>query len=111
MGILSALFPSFRESRSPEERDALDQETARLSLYHFASCPFCLRVRWALGRMGLDLELRDIHKSRERYRELVDGGGKQQVPCLRIESEEGAVEWLYESDDIVAYLRRRFSTA
>jgi glutathione S-transferase len=26
------------------------------------------------------------------------------VPCLRIESEEGEVKWMYESMDIMGYL-------
>jgi glutathione S-transferase len=30
------------------------------------------------------------------------------VPCLRIEHEDGHSEWMYESDEIVAYLQRRF---
>ena len=36
---------------------------------------------------------------------LVDQGGKFQVPCLRIEHEQ-QVTWLYESDEIIKYLRQ-----
>lgn len=35
---------------------------------------------------------------------LLKGGGKGQVPCLRIESQ-GNIEWMYESDAIINYLR------
>ena len=35
------------------------------------------------------------------------GGGKRQVPCLRIEATPGEVQWLYESMDIIAYLQRQ----
>ena len=35
--------------------------------------------------------------------ELVEGGGRQTVPCLRIEAEDG-VRWMYESLDIMRYL-------
>jgi len=36
---------------------------------------------------------------------LIQGGGKPQVPCLRIENEDGSIEWMYESDDIIRYLK------
>lgn len=37
--------------------------------------------------------------------DLITGGGKNQVPCLRIETGNGNVRWLYESIDIVRYLK------
>ena len=35
---------------------------------------------------------------------LLSGGGKTQVPCLKIEDGAGKVRWMYESGDILAYL-------
>jgi glutathione S-transferase len=81
-----------------------------LSLYHFEGCPYCGRVRAALGRLGLALELRDIHKE-SRYRdELVAATGRQTVPCLRIE-EGGKTRWMHESLDIIRYLEERVARA
>ena len=99
--------------KSPSRLPAPDAErlTSRLALYHFDTCPFCLRVRRGLARMGVEVELRNIHRDRSRYDELVRGGGKQQVPCLRIEHEDGDAEWLYESSDIVVWLEARLSLA
>lgn len=60
------------------------------------------------------VELRSTADS-DNQRALQDGGGKGQVPCLRIEinAQESAkndssnsVQWLYESDDIIAYIRQ-----
>jgi len=96
--------------RSPEEQRRVDAETARLALYHFTSCPYCIKVRRVIGRLDLCIELRDIRKERGWADELVQKGGKGQVPCLRIEEPDGKVRWLYESDDIVRYLERRFRT-
>jgi glutathione S-transferase len=76
-------------------------------LFHFDFCPFCMRVRHFLDRSGLDVPLRNIHKEPEAHRELLAGGGSQQVPCLRIEAPDGQVRWLYESADIIAYLGER----
>ncbi len=55
------------------------------------------------GKDSLDIELRSTSE-RQHAIDLMDGGGKTQVPCLRIESPEGDVQWMYESDDIIAYL-------
>jgi glutaredoxin len=77
----------------------------KLSLYHYFGCSFCGLVRRAIEPLGLDVELRDILESSECRRELVDATGRQTVPCLRIESEAGEVEWKHESRDIIEYLR------
>ncbi|RLW70923.1 MAG: glutaredoxin, partial [gamma proteobacterium symbiont of Stewartia floridana] len=42
--------------------------------------------------------------------ELQQFGGKLQTPCLKIEQQDGD-RWLYESDDIIRYLRQRFATS
>ena len=74
-------------------------------LYQFKACPFCVKVRRAIKREGLNIETRDA-KNNEQYRqELLEQGGKVKVPCLRIE-KNGQVQWLYESNDIIAYLNK-----
>lgn len=37
--------------------------------------------------------------------QLLCGGGKGQVPCMRIELDDGNIQWMYESDDILNYVR------
>jgi glutaredoxin len=95
------------------ERDAADQarvdaETSRLALYQFVACPFCVKVRRAIRRLGLNIELRDTQMEGEHRWALLEGGGRVQVPCLRIEHDDGRVEWMYESGEIIAYLEGRF---
>ena len=80
-------------------------EIKQLSLYHFQACPYCERTRKALSEMGLHIELKDIRKQHSFRAELLKQGGKLQVPCLRIEKAKGQVEWLYESEQIIRYLR------
>jgi glutathione S-transferase len=74
-------------------------------LYQYESCPFCYRVRRFLAETGLTVEMRDTLRDPQARRELIEGGGRPTVPCLRIE-RDGEVEWLYESLDIIDYLRR-----
>ena len=76
-----------------------------LQLYYSSICPYCVKVRIAMKIMGVELESKNIHSELSFKNELIEGGGKKQVPCLRIQ-EDHNVRWLYESSDIVAYLRK-----
>ena len=76
-------------------------------LYYFATCPYCIFVRLALVWWGLKIPLREIMFNAQNNTDLITGGGKSQVPCLRIETGSGDVRWLYESIDIVRYLKTR----
>ena len=87
--------------------DAQTDSQDGMVLYHFMSCPFCYKVRTAIDQLELNIELRDIHKSSDFHKELAEGGGKTTVPCLRIE-KDGKTQWMYESDDIIAYLHKNF---
>ncbi len=94
-----------RIRRSPEQQAHLDRKLDGLTLYIFPTCPFCIRTRRAMRRLGIDLPLRDARNDPQARAELERGGGKVQVPCLRIQRPDGE-RWLYESEDIVAYLEQ-----
>ena len=78
-----------------------------LSLYQTEWCPFCVRVRSAIARLGAEVELRDISEQQEHLQELVAATGREMVPCLRI--GDGEAQWMHESADIIAYLEQRFA--
>ena len=87
-------------------------EQARdLALYHFVGCPYCTRVTRALRELGVAVEMRDIRAEPAHRARLVRARGRATVPVLLITDEAGAEQWMPESLDIVAYLRRRFSPA
>ncbi len=94
--------------RSDEEMARIREATRNLALYHYQACPFCVKVRRRIRRLNLPIELRDAKRNPEWKRELVEKGGKEQVPCLRIRNEDGSERWLYESSDIIAWLEERF---
>ena len=77
-----------------------------LALYHYDGCSFCRIVRQAIDALGLDVELRNIHATSACLRELVEATGRRSVPCLRIESEAGEVQWMHESRDIIGHLEQ-----
>lgn len=85
-------------------------QTPTLSLYYFDGCPFCARVRSAIERLGLDVELRNIQHDPAHRRDLVEATNRQTVPCLRIDRPEGT-RWIHESLDIVRYLETEIAAA
>ncbi|MEE9281558.1 MAG: glutaredoxin [Myxococcota bacterium] len=78
-----------------------------LSLYHFWSCPFCDLVRRAIERLGLEVELRDIHGDPAHLQALVQATDRSTVPCLRIDGDSDESTWLHESADILKFLEDR----
>lgn len=90
--------------RESQEQAAIDAQTAKMALYQFHACPFCVKVRRLIKRHGLIIELRDAKNNETFKDELTQQGGKYKVPCLRIEQPDDTVKWLYESNDIMAYL-------
>ena len=94
--------------RSAEAQRMVDAETDKLSLYQFEACPFCAKVRRAMIRQSLNIELRDARNDMAIKQELVTRGGRHKVPCLRIETPDCDDQWLYESAAIIAYLEANF---
>ena len=79
-----------------------------LTLYQDPTCPFCRRVLAFLDQIEKTVPMRDTLRELEAYRELVVGGGRATVPCLRIKEGETREKWLYESLDIIEYLQNHF---
>ncbi|MGO1328351.1 MAG: glutathione S-transferase N-terminal domain-containing protein [Idiomarina loihiensis] len=96
------------QNRSDEAQQQVDEACKSLALYQFAACPFCVKVRKEIARLNLNIELRDAKNNEQHRQELLDGGGRVKVPCLRIEQDD-KVQWMYESDDINQYLQQRFA--
>lgn len=76
-----------------------------LTLYQGLLCPFCVKTRKALKSLGMKVAVKDVGLSGKVRQELVRGGGKGQVPCLRIERKGEPTKWLYESNDIIRYFK------
>lgn len=95
--------------RQAASQQKIDTECAKLALYHFSSCPFCIKVRHEMARLSLPVPLREAQHDTKHRGELLQGGGKIQTPCLQIEDEHGNIQWMYESSDIIKYLQHRFA--
>ena len=71
--------------RSPEQQAELDKLTASLSLYQYEACPFCVKVRRAMRRFNLNVEVLDAKRNQDYKTELEQNGGKLKsaVPAYR----------------------------
>jgi glutaredoxin 2 len=94
-----------------DEQAKLDAETAKMVLYQFQACPFCVKVRREIRRYALNIELRDARNDPKHKEALISGGGRHKVPCLQIKDADGGLTWLYESSDIISYLKSELQLA
>ncbi|WP_159650594.1 glutaredoxin family protein [Vibrio atypicus] len=106
--LLNFVFSPKGVKRSQEAQTSADEKAQSMALYQFEACPFCVKVRRAMKRQSVNIELRDAKNDQQHRAELEAGGGRIKVPCLRIE-KDGQVEWMYESSDIVTYLEKEFA--
>ena len=106
--LIDALTSPKGVTRPSEVQEKLDQQTARLALYQFKACPFCVKVRRFLKQHSLKIETRDAKGNPLFREELLKGGGDIKVPCLRIQNGQGEIAWLYESSEIIQYLEQHY---
>jgi len=77
----------------------------KYALYYYDQCPFCQMVLRVLPDVSVEVALRNTLMDPKSRQDLIQGGGRSTVPCLRITSEDGQDQWMYESRDIAAYLK------
>jgi len=106
--FISFFIPVKKQKRSTVEQSCVDNKTRSLTLYQFYPCPFCLKTRRAIKRLGLNIETKEASQEPARS-ELLSGGGQIKVPCLKISTKD-EVSWMYESNDIIAYLEEQFNS-
>ena len=107
--ILDRLFaPKAEVRRGTAEQAEIDAKLSGWTLYHLEACPFCVKVRREMKRLVICMPMKEINADPRNHDELMTGGKIDQVPCLRYLDDTGAEKWMYESDEINAFLRNRF---
>jgi len=94
--------------RPDTEQQRVDQQTATLALYEMPACPYCCKVRRRVRKLGLNIPGRDVYADDDAYNTLVAATHSSQVPCLYISAPGMEPRWLFESNDIVAWLEEHF---
>lgn len=77
-----------------------------LELYQREECPFCRKVREVLNELELDYICRISHTGSQQREIMLKLGGQPQVPFL-VDQDNGIM--MYESDDIIEYLRATYN--
>lgn len=80
-------------------------ENEKYTLFVKDGCPFCEKVLNFMNEHHIVLPIVKINLMERDviYDQLINLGGKFQVPCLDIDGTA-----MYESDDIIAYLNKTF---
>ena len=52
------------------------EQLSKLSLYQYTACPFCVKVRWAMRRLPIDIEARNPKINAEYKVDLLTNGGQ-----------------------------------
>lgn len=76
-----------------------------LTLYYKTTCPYSQRVLAAAEENGITMNLKDVMTDTVLLDELMQKGGKNQVPFL-VDDENNVS--MYESGDIVSYLEEHY---
>lgn len=100
--LVSALRP---RGRRVQVAPGAPRPVGHLVLWNFEASPFCRKVREALTELDLETLVENVAKGSARRPRLVQLGGKMQVPYLE---DAGRGVAMYESDDIVRYLRETY---
>lgn len=75
-----------------------------LNLYFLETCPYCRKVLQFLDTRNIPLNMKNVSHDPQFRAELIQKGGKSQVPALEI---DGKI--MYESDDIIEWLKENLS--
>lgn len=86
-----------------------DDLSKNMVLYQFKACPFCIKVRRENKRLALNIETRDAQRNQEHREQLLAGGGRVKVPCLKTSDENGNTIWMYDSKQIIQHLQEKFA--
>ncbi|MEM9071104.1 MAG: glutathione S-transferase N-terminal domain-containing protein [Myxococcota bacterium] len=106
LNTLGAALASASRPRGGKVKSAHDNGDLELMvLYNFEASPYCRKVREVLAELDLSYRVVNVAKRSVHRPELVALGGKMMVPYLLDPNGDVA---MYESDDIVAYLRRTY---
>lgn len=76
-----------------------------ITLYHMAYCPYCVRVRRAANKLGIELNLIDINDHPEARGMLLQERQRATVPVIEY-TVNGQRQLMGESKDIINYFKQ-----
>ncbi|MFA5088498.1 MAG: glutathione S-transferase N-terminal domain-containing protein [Candidatus Omnitrophota bacterium] len=77
-----------------------------LTFYYMEHCPYCQKVLDYLRQRNISVPFKNTQENMKFRSELMEIGGKTQVPCLVIDGQA-----LYESDEIIRWFEKNWPPA
>lgn len=71
-------------------------------LFVGTACPHCRKVENFMEENNIEIQIVNINENRDAMKELIEKGGKRQVPCLFHDGK-----YMYESNDIIEFLKNK----
>lgn len=71
-------------------------------LFVGTACPHCRKAENFMEENNIEIQIVNINENRDAMKELIEKGGKRQVPCLFHDGE-----YMYESNDIIEFLKNK----
>ncbi|MDD7767085.1 MULTISPECIES: glutaredoxin family protein [Anaerococcus] len=71
-------------------------------LFVGTACPHCRKVENFMEENNIEIQIVNINENRDAMKELIEKGGKRQVPCLFHDGE-----YMYESNDIIEFFKNK----
>ena len=68
--LVDFFFKPQTQKHPPKIQKKLDTAFLDYTLYEFKACPFCVKVRWAARRLGINLKIKDAKKVYKKYIKL-----------------------------------------
>lgn len=78
-----------------------------LTLYYMSHCPYCIKVLHAAEELGIEITLIEANRNTPERDTVEALGGQSMVPFLVDSNVEPEVR-MYESNDIIAYLKEHY---
>lgn len=98
---IAPLLPFYDALVVCEDAETYSQENPHLVLYYSPTCPYCKKVENYLKKeKKWEAFPKKNIANQEARNELIQKGGKKQVPCLLINGKA-----MYESKDILKWLK------
>ena len=102
---LDIVFSPKALNRNSASQIKINKITNSYKLYQYHACPFCVKVRRFFKKESLNIDLIDAKKEIFKL-DLIQNGGKQKVPCLKVQLKNKQVRWIYESGDIIEFISK-----
>jgi glutathione S-transferase len=104
----SSVASSYLRRRGMVVQSHSEPPPKTLILYQYEGSPYCRKVREILHELDLPCLMKNVARGSLRRKELIAHGSKMQVPYLIDPNTQIA---MYESEDIIRYLRKTYASS